>query len=183
MILWFRDKRLLQRCHALGHDDGQSEGLREGRDVAHGHDARELRVALRLADEVHERRRAAAVDDELGELGGMLGHLANARGGVLAHEGVAVLEAVEDVREDLRLDDHLRQVHAVLGDLRQAAAHLPLQLGVGVHDERREVRHRARIHDRLRQLRGVLADVAVQQGAGRGRQKHRHKESGQRNAS
>ena len=54
----------------------------------------------------------------------MASNLANARGGILPHVLVDVLQAEQDAREDLGLHDHFGQVHAVLGDLRQAAADL-----------------------------------------------------------
>lgn len=54
----------------------------------------------------------------------MLGDLADAGGGVLAHIQVGIPEALEDVGEDLGLDDHLCEIYGVLRDLPQAAAHL-----------------------------------------------------------
>eukprot|EP00968_Pinguiococcus_pyrenoidosus_P001369 scaffold62_cov256-Pinguiococcus_pyrenoidosus.AAC.27 len=165
VVLGLLDKRLLQRRHALGHDDRERERLAEGRDEAQGHDAGKLGVAGRLAHVIHERGGSARVHNQLGELRGVLGDLPYRRGGVLAHELVIVLEAIQDVGEDLGFDHHLREVDGVLGNLRQAAAHLALELGVGMRDEWRQVRHGARIHHGLRELRRVLADVG--HGGGR----------------
>eukprot|EP00951_Prasinocladus_malaysianus_P001331 scaffold9096_cov25-Prasinocladus_malaysianus.AAC.1 len=91
----------------LAGDDGQREGLREGGDVAERHDARQPGVAVRLGDKVDERFDPSVGHHQLGELLGVLGDLADNRGGVLADELVGELEAGQDLWEDLRLDHNL----------------------------------------------------------------------------
>mmetsp|Transcript_3983 Transcript_3983/g.7735 ORF Transcript_3983/g.7735 Transcript_3983/m.7735 type:complete len:243 (-) Transcript_3983:394-1122(-) len=159
VVLGLGDDGVDERGDAFGDHHRQCEGLREGRYVAQGHDARQPRVAASLGHVVDHGADAARVDDELRKLGRVLGDLAYARGGVLAHVHIDVLEQVEDLREDLRLDHHLSQVDRVLGDLRQARADLPLELAVGVEDERREVSDGTAVDNRLRELRRVLADI------------------------
>ena len=126
VILRLCDQGLAEGHDSLGDNDGEGEGLGEGSDVSHGHDTGELGVALGFADIVDEGGSSAGVDDELGELGCVLSNLPDASSGVLANEGIVVLEAVEDVREDLGLDDDLGEVNGMLGDLGEARADLAL---------------------------------------------------------
>lgn len=164
VVLRLRHQRVLQRRDGLGDNHGQREGLGESSDVSDSHDSGQLVVAVSLEDVVHQGRRAAGVDDQLGQLGRVLGDLADAHGSVLAHHGVTVLEAVQDVGEDLGLHHHLGEVNGVLGDVGERAAHLALQLRVGVKDERGQVGHGAGVYHGLGELGGVLADVAHRGG-------------------
>mmetsp|Transcript_10603 Transcript_10603/g.28591 ORF Transcript_10603/g.28591 Transcript_10603/m.28591 type:complete len:227 (+) Transcript_10603:545-1225(+) len=164
VVLRFVDQCVLQGRDALGHDYGERQRLGEGRDVAQRHDAGQPVVSARLGDVVDHGGDAAGVHDELCEVRGVAGDLADAGRGVLAHELVDVLQAVQDPWEDLGLDHDLGQVHGVLRDLRQAGADLALELGVVVGDVLREQRHCTGVDDDLRQLRGVLADVAEGRG-------------------
>jgi len=57
------------------------------------------------------------VHDQFRKLGRLLSDFANARGGILAHLNIDVLEAIEDAWEDLCFDHDLCQVNGVLGNL------------------------------------------------------------------
>mmetsp|Transcript_9509 Transcript_9509/g.11726 ORF Transcript_9509/g.11726 Transcript_9509/m.11726 type:complete len:276 (-) Transcript_9509:538-1365(-) len=159
VILGLVDQRVLQRSDTLGHDNSHGKRVIEGRDVAEGHDAGEAGVSLGLRDVVHGGSGTTGVHDELGKLGGLLGDLADASGGVLAHLDVDVLQAVENAREDLSLDDDLGEVDGVLGDLSEALAHLALELSVRVGDKGGEVGDGTLVNDGLSELLGVLGDL------------------------
>ena len=155
VIFRFGNQSLTERHDALGNNDGESECLGEGSNVSDSHDTGELGITLGLTDVVDEGRGPTGVDDELGELGGVLGNLPDAGGRILANKGVIVLEAVENVGEDLGLNDNLCKVDRVLGDLGKASANLALELGIGVDDEGGEVRDGTSIDDSLGELGAV----------------------------
>ena len=119
-----------QGTEAFFGDDREREGLGEGRNVPQRHDAGQAGVARGLRDVVDEGTHPTVADDELGELGRVLGDFADDGGGVLADQVVREAEAGEYFGEDFGFDHDLGQVQGVLGDLGERRTHLTLQLGV-----------------------------------------------------
>ena len=164
VVLWLVDEGILERSDTLGDDDSHGEGVIEGRNVTEGHDARKTGVALGLTDVVHGGGSTTRVNDELGELGGLLGDLTDASGGILAHLHIDVLQAVEDSGENLSLDDDFGEIDGVLGDLGEALANVALKLGIGVGDEGSKVRNSTLVDDGLGELLSVLGDFGEGSG-------------------
>ena len=159
VILRLVDEGVLKRSNTLGDNDSHGEGVIEGRDVTEGHDAGKSGVTLGLADVVDGGGGTTRVDDELGELGGLLGDFTDAGSGVLTNLDINILEAVEDSGEDLGLNDNLGEIDGVLGDLGEALADVALELGIGVGDESGEVGDGTLVDDGLGELLGVLGDL------------------------
>jgi hypothetical protein len=159
VILGLVDKGILERGNTLADNDGHSERVVEGRDVAEGHDTGETSVALGLADVVNGGGSTAGVDDELSELSGLLGDFTNAGGSVLADLNINVLKAVKNAGEDLSLNNDLSKVDGVLGDLGKALANVTLELGIGVRDEGSKVWDGTLVNNGLGELLSVLSDL------------------------
>ena len=164
VVLRLVDKGILKRSDTLGDDDSHGKGVIEGRDVTEGHDSGKTGVALGLADVVNGGRSTTRVHDELGELGGLLGDLTDAGGGILSHLHIDVLQTVEDSGENLGLDDDFSEIDGVLGDLGEALAHVALKLGVGVRDEGSKVGNSTLVNDGLGELLSVLGDFGEGSG-------------------
>mmetsp|Transcript_20429 Transcript_20429/g.43578 ORF Transcript_20429/g.43578 Transcript_20429/m.43578 type:complete len:343 (+) Transcript_20429:3-1031(+) len=154
------DQGILERRNALGNHDRQGQGLREGRDVAEGHDAGEAVVAAGLSDVVHHSSDTTGIHNELRQIRGVPGNLADACRSILSYELIDVLEAMKNPGEDFGLDDDFGEVDGVLCDLGEAAADLALQLGIIVGDVLGQERDGASVNHDLSELRRVLADVA-----------------------
>ena len=159
MVFRLVDKGILQRGDTLADDHSHGERVIEGGDVAEGHDARQASVALRLADVVDGCGCATGVDDQLGQLSGLICNLTDAGCSVLPHLDVDVLQAVENAREDFSLNDDFCEVDGVLGNLGEALADVSLELGIRVGDEGSQVGDGALVNDSLGKLLSVLGDL------------------------
>ncbi len=122
---------------AFGDDDGHRETFIEAGDEAEGHDARELGHSGGVVEVVDEGSRAAVMDDDIRELGGLFGDFADAVGGISADLGIGVLQTVQDLGEDIGLGNCDSQLFVVLCDVRQTGTHLLLDLLVRMGDEQR----------------------------------------------
>lgn len=159
VILGLVNKSVFERSNTLGDDNSHGERIVEGRDVTEGHDTGKSAVTLRLTDVVNGSGGTTRVDDELGELGSLLGDFTDASSGVLANLNVDVLKAVENSGEDLGLNDDFSEVDGVLSDLSEALADVSLELSIGVGDESSEVWHGTLVNNSLGKLFGVLGDL------------------------
>mmetsp|Transcript_33060 Transcript_33060/g.67673 ORF Transcript_33060/g.67673 Transcript_33060/m.67673 type:complete len:251 (-) Transcript_33060:260-1012(-) len=164
MILRLVDQGILQGRNTLRHHHGQSQGFGERSDVSQGHDTRQAVVSTGLGDIVHHSSDTTSVDDELRQIRRVTCDFANAGGGVLPHELVNVLQAMQDTWEDLGLHNNLGQIHRMLGNLSQAAANLTLERCIVVRDVLCQEGHGTCIHHGLCQFFGVPGNVA--QGPG-----------------
>jgi len=159
VILRFVDEGILEGSNSLGDDNSHGEGVVEGGDVTEGHDSGKSAVTLGLTDVVNGSSGTTGVDDELSELGGLLGNFTDAGGGVLADLNIDVLKAVEDSGENLGLNDNFGKIDGVLGDLGEALADVSLELGIGVGDKSSEVWDGTLVNNGLGELFGVLSDL------------------------
>ena len=159
VVLWLVDESILEWGNTLGDNDGHGKGVIEGGDVTEGHDTGETCVTLGLADIVNGSSGTTGVDDELGELSGLLGNLTDAGGSILTNLNIDILEAVEDSGEDLSLDNDFGQIDGMLGDLGEALADITLELGIGVGDEGSKVGDGTLVNDSLGKFFGVLGDL------------------------
>ena len=159
VVLGLVDESILEWGNTLGDNDGHGKGVIEGGDVTEGHDTGETSVALGLADIVNGSSGTTGVDDELGELGGLLGDFTDAGGGVLADLNIDVLKAVENTGEDFSFDNNLSKIDGVLGDLGEALADVSLELGIWVRDEGSKVGDGTLVNDSLGKFFGVLGDL------------------------
>mmetsp|Transcript_20325 Transcript_20325/g.24338 ORF Transcript_20325/g.24338 Transcript_20325/m.24338 type:complete len:218 (+) Transcript_20325:933-1586(+) len=165
MILLLLYKSSVQWDDTLGGDDRKSKSFGEGGDVTESHNAWQTVVALGFNDVVDKSTNATVADDQLCEFWSVLGDLTDAGGSVLAHVGVNVLEAGEDLGEDLCFNNDLSKVDGVLRDLRQSRANLTLQLSILVDDQGSEVCNCSGVDNCLAELWCVLGNIAQCRGA------------------
>ena len=164
MVLGLVDETVLKGRDTLGDDDSHGEGIIEGGDVSEGHDTGKSGVTLGLRDVVDGSSGTSRVDDELGELGGLLSDFSDAGSGVLTDLNIDILKAVEDSGEDLSLNDNFSEVDGVLGDLGEALADVSLELGIGVGDKGSKVGDGTLVNDGLSELLGVLGNFGEGSG-------------------
>ena len=164
VILRLVDEGILKRSDSFGDDDGHGEGVVEGRDISESHDSGKSSVTLGFTDVVNSSGSTTRVNNELGELGGLLGNFSNASSSVLSNLNIHVLEAVENSWEDLSLNDYLSKIDGVLSNLSEALTDVSFKLGIGVGDEGSKIWDCTLVDNGLGELLGVLSNFSKSGG-------------------
>jgi hypothetical protein len=132
VVLRFVHEGIFKRSNSLGYDNSHGKGVIESGNVSKSHDSRESSVSLGFSDVVNSSSGTTRVDDELGELSGLLSNFSNASSSVLSYLHIDILKAVKDSGEDFSLNDDFGEIYSMFGDLRKALADISLELSIRV---------------------------------------------------